>query len=60
MTPAYTNNVTIADGSVAQLTRRERPQLLLDETGTPTVLYNAMVYNGQTFTGAIPFATSEI
>jgi hypothetical protein len=38
--PAYTNNVTYADGSVQTLNRRERPKLLFTSDGR-TFLYNA-------------------
>jgi hypothetical protein len=38
--PAYTNNVTYADGSVQELRRRERPKLLFAQDGR-VWLYNA-------------------
>lgn len=57
MTPAYTNNLTLADGTIAQLARRERPQLLLDpKTGTPVTLYNAVSFQGATFTYGAAFS----
>jgi len=44
ITPAYTVNVDFAGGAgknASKLQRRERPQLLLDAEGQPSVLYNA-------------------
>jgi len=41
-TRAYTHLVTWTDGSSINMTRRERPQLLLDSKRTPLVLYTAV------------------
>eukprot|EP00039_Didymoeca_costata_P027400 m.18329 g.18329 ORF g.18329 m.18329 type:complete len:371 (+) comp6282_c0_seq2:164-1276(+) len=50
LTPAYTREVALKDGSTVNLTRRERPQLLLNEDGEPTYVYNAVGFNSTTFT----------
>ena len=42
LTPAYSNTLGLIDGSTLQLTRRERPQVLLGEDGRPTFLYNGV------------------
>jgi hypothetical protein len=41
-TPAYTTLVPFAGGSARNYTRRERPKLLLDASGAPTVLYSGV------------------
>lgn len=59
---AYDLNVTLRNGSVVELFRRERPHLLLDKAGNPEYLTNgvqACPYDNQngadwTYTGAFP------
>ena len=41
-TPAYTTLVSLVDGTARNYTRRERPKLLLNATGSPSTLYTAM------------------
>ena len=48
-TPAYSRTLQLADGGTLNLTRRERPQLLLGgpDGRTPLVLYNGVSVAGQ-------------
>jgi hypothetical protein len=39
---AYTTTITLADGSEHTFSRRERPHLLMDDTGTITHLYTSL------------------
>jgi hypothetical protein len=41
--PAYNLSVLWSNGTVAKLSRRERPQLFLDAAGSPEVLYTGVV-----------------
>merc|ERR1712046_544324 len=51
-TPAYTNVVTLEDGTNVAFVQRERPTLLFDEqTGEPSVLFNGVVPPGTEFYG---------
>ena len=54
LTPAYTDDVQLADGSVYKLQRRERPQLVFGTDGEPQYLYNGVVPSngGNSFTFA--------
>ena len=53
LTPAYTDDVQLANGSVYKLQRRERPQLMFGADGEPRHLYNGVVpASGNPFTFA--------
>jgi hypothetical protein len=60
-TPAYTVNVDFAAGAgknASRLQRRERPQLLLDAEGQPSVLYNAASFS-RTGNSGRPFTFAQ-
>ena len=48
----YGWNVSVSDGSSLQLHSRQRPKLLLDTDGRPSVLYNGVSVGGQCHTFA--------
>ena len=50
-TPTYTNTVALANGTNATLAQRERPQLLFDTDGNPSVLYTGVAPPGGKFYG---------
>ena len=53
LTPAYTTTLDVEGGGTVQLSRRERPQLLLHD-GEPQVLYTAVMPSG-----GIPFTWAQ-
>ena len=42
LTPAYTDELALADGKTFDLSRRERPQLFFGSDGQPEVIYNGV------------------
>lgn len=47
LTPVYTHEVTMHDGSTQELQTRQRPQLIFDPaTGQPTTLFNGASFEG--------------
>eukprot|EP00035_Acanthoeca_spectabilis_P016186 m.327240 g.327240 ORF g.327240 m.327240 type:complete len:272 (-) comp16491_c0_seq6:70-885(-) len=56
-TPTYTNTLTLTNGSKVTLKQRERPQLLFDDAGRPSILYTGVAppwakFYGYTYTHA--------
>ena len=58
---AYCNDVELTNGTTVFLRQRERPHLMVDERGQPTLLTNGAGWKGdcdRTFTFAQPVATA--
>lgn len=56
---AYDHTLKFADGTEIKAQRRERPQLLFDETGKPTHLFTSVLYNGEAFNAVQPIDINQ-
>lgn len=52
---AFCRNITLTNGSVAELARRERPKLIFDASGAPTHLVSSAAWGGAAANGDATF-----
>ena len=52
---AFCRNVSLTNGSVAELARRERPKLIFDASGAPTHLVSSAAWGGAAANGDATF-----
>jgi hypothetical protein len=55
----YNHSITWLDGTGIHCQRRERPQLLFDETGNITHLFTSVLFQGKTWNQAVPISFTK-